>query len=202
MFQATALEKDQVLGLVKTINRASPDKALDENRLVRAFDGLWNQLANDINNIRKKEPEVEQIGREAENPVLEEILVLVRQQAQMVASAQANPPVTREIKQYFEEFRYDLFDEFRKDILTAVVRMSSSPNIDLSAWRELSEYWTALDAAWDRIEASVKLPDAIGGIPGMIQTPEEAFMGLFDSIVRLRKPIRFVLDRWQRTEGW
>ena len=182
LFQATGLEKSEMIRLVKTINKASSDEALEESRLERAFDGLWDQFTHGIRAVPESAPESKQEPAESTNPVLEEILVLSRQQTQMLASSESVSPVVHQINEQIEEIRH-------------LLSVSALLDADQGVWYDLSRTWTRFLNTWEGFTVSLK-PEGEGlGATGMIRGREEDWRLLLDSIAELRRPIEFLTGR-------
>jgi len=90
-FQVTVFNKDDVLKLLKSINACSGDDALPESRLEKMHNALWDDLSKDIDPIiassSAKVHTVVEKPEEETSRILEELLVLTRQQSQAVFSA-------------------------------------------------------------------------------------------------------------------
>jgi hypothetical protein len=84
-FQATRATKDELLKLVKTLNRALEDAALSDSQIEDAFGALWPKLETALNNLPPDEPRAK--PQREERDILEEILDLVRNQSRSAAKA-------------------------------------------------------------------------------------------------------------------
>ncbi len=89
-FQVTVFNKDDVLRLLKSINSCAGDEALPEGRLEKMHNALWGDLHQDvepiISSIGTKGPSAPKRAEDETSKILEEILVLTRQQAQAILS--------------------------------------------------------------------------------------------------------------------
>ena len=76
-FQASIADKDSTRGVIKSINTASGENALDPSRIDDAFDTWWPRLEGSLKNI----PETTENAapNRGEREILEEILETVRQ---------------------------------------------------------------------------------------------------------------------------
>lgn len=100
-FQATKLESQDFLHLLKDINRNS-DSPINETRLSITFNGLWSNIENDLNGIRESQPAPEKSSKKANertsSEAIEEILQLVRKQNSLLTSPESLLP--REYLEY------------------------------------------------------------------------------------------------------
>jgi hypothetical protein len=91
-FQNTVAKKDDVFKLLKTLNRACGNDALEEDRLSRTFDVWWPQLEDAIARIEERLATPDVPGGDAAVPssevteILEEILDLARSQQKILSS--------------------------------------------------------------------------------------------------------------------
>lgn len=90
-FQSTLLETDDVRKLVKSLNSALGDQALDEARLDEIFDVWWPKLSETLDAISSEEPEEKPKARKQVD-VLAEVLDLVRSQQQLLSNPEAILP--------------------------------------------------------------------------------------------------------------
>ncbi|OXS70221.1 hypothetical protein B1B04_18840 [Lysinibacillus sp. KCTC 33748] len=72
---ATNLDRENVFGLLKSINNANEQGSLDESRLVKAFDMWWGDLEKSINEI--VEETISEDTSNAEEPSEKEILSVI-----------------------------------------------------------------------------------------------------------------------------
>lgn len=173
-FQSMTFDRQEVMRLLKTINTAASEAgeaALEEGRLERALSGFWDQLDKGIKEIAESVHEPGQNIATTANPVLEEILVLARQQTQMLASAEA---ARRNVSEQLLEHGQ------------AISRLSSLPHPDHFVWRDLAEGWPKFLDAWVKFTAAVK--------PDMVAGQAEELKALLDTIVELRRPIEFLVN--------
>ncbi len=94
-FQVTVFNSDDILRLLKSINACSGIESLPEARLEKMHNALWVELSKDIepiihtvneNPIPQKNPD------DDTSRILEELLVLTRQQSQTLMSSERNVP--------------------------------------------------------------------------------------------------------------
>lgn len=90
-FQSTLLETDDVRKLVKSLNSALDNQALDEARLDEIFDVWWPKLSDTLDSIVLEEPEEKPKARKQVD-VLAEVLDLVRSQQQLLSDPEALLP--------------------------------------------------------------------------------------------------------------
>jgi len=89
-FQSTLLEIDDVRKLVKSLNAALEEQALDEGRVDEIFDVWWPRLEETLNSIAD-EPEARPKAR-TQSELLAEVLELVRSQQQLLSRPTALLP--------------------------------------------------------------------------------------------------------------
>lgn len=89
-FQSTLLETDDVRKLVKSLNAALGDQALDEARIDEIFDVWWPRLKETLESIGE-EPEARPKAR-TQGDLLAEVLELVRSQQQLLSQPEALIP--------------------------------------------------------------------------------------------------------------
>ena len=81
-FQSTIFKKDDIKKMIKTLNSASGDKKIADERLEKAFDVWYPTLEKELNNIKSdnKDKEEEKKSKKANDnsEILEEILELSR----------------------------------------------------------------------------------------------------------------------------
>jgi hypothetical protein len=84
-FNAANFEREDVMRLLKSISNAAGEEGLDERRLDKTFAAFWSQLDDNIRAIPKiaqdDKPDSESHSSRDPGSILEEILVLVRQQS-------------------------------------------------------------------------------------------------------------------------
>ena len=78
-FQATRIRKEEVLRLLKTLNKALGEKALTEAHIDGAFDVWWPKLETEFQDLPAEDPAAS--PQRTDRDVLEEILSLVRNQS-------------------------------------------------------------------------------------------------------------------------
>ncbi len=137
-FQATKFEKGDIMRLLRGINASTPDEARDDAQIEKVVDYLWPALANTIEPIvsavtGKERPKREKSSATVEKvgPILEELLVLVRQQTQIVSDPAALLPA-----RYFRQVIDQLSP--RRD------RELSNP----AYLYDLSKHWIRFEKEW------------------------------------------------------
>ena len=84
-FNTANFERDDIKRLLKSISNAAGDEGLDERRLETTFSAFWSQLDNNIKaipeTVQDYEPRSDPHSSRGAESILEEILVLVRQQS-------------------------------------------------------------------------------------------------------------------------
>jgi hypothetical protein len=112
-FQVTIFNKEDVLKLMKSINACAGDEALPDQRLEKMLGALWDDLEKDISPIiaqaisahggapKRKEEDA--------SDILEELLVLSRQQTQALLNPEKSlsKDMVRMIAEVTSEFRMD-----------------------------------------------------------------------------------------------
>jgi hypothetical protein len=85
-FQSTRAQKNDTKHLLKTINKAQRDAALEETILNDVFEALWPKLEQAINDI----PPIEEVCKpvRSQEEILEELLALVRAQSRQNLGAE------------------------------------------------------------------------------------------------------------------
>ena len=128
-FHLTNFDKDDIRKLVSSINSAAGDEAIDEARLDKAYAALWPDLDA---NVKKAEagrktvvPKVPPTPREE---ILEELLLLGRQQFQFLTSPEFPTNLAKRLTDVFEDMR----------------GYSSTLPADHPVWSDLFEAWTAI----------------------------------------------------------
>lgn len=95
-FQSTILEKDDVLKLLKSINSACGQDALDISRLEKTFNVWWPQLEKQLNEIPEDENTVEEHKESSQSDItskiMEEILELTRNNHRLLRDPSAILP--------------------------------------------------------------------------------------------------------------
>lgn len=144
-FQSTLFEKEDVRKLVKSMNLALEEEALDEGRLDEIFSVWWPQLESAIGDIPVEGDEKPETRTESD--LLSEILELVRGQQQQLASPELFLPPDY--------------------IASAVKRGGRKPDFSPAAVRDLDQRWQAvsdlLDDA-DLPDLNPKLRAALGDL--------------------------------------
>src|SRR5205823_1293724 len=90
LFQATLFEKDEILRLMKTINIAAGAEAREERQLETVFFSFWPKLEKSIapklERLRNRPPPRKDEGKLESERILQELLILARQQMRILAS--------------------------------------------------------------------------------------------------------------------
>jgi hypothetical protein len=178
-FQSAALDnKQDMLRLLKSINQASGDEARDENLLGRTFEGLWGQLDEGIKNLPEVPPDS---GLERDvplstdvGPIVEELLVLVRQQTNMLTSPEMFRPIVTQINEQIQ-------------MLTNSVGLALD---DAEVLDDLSEKWSKVLEAGTAFYGSVT--------PDSLNAQREQITALLTSLASLSTPVDFLLERVRR----
>jgi hypothetical protein len=137
-FQAVALtDQKDMMRLLKSINQASGEEAREERYLEQAFNGLWGQLEAQINSLPETELEKEMPvpSISSMQPIMEEILVLVRQQSQ-------TPIIENSMHKQWNR------------VLNAA-RIETAGDFD-----EMAEKWTGVLHTWKALSASVRTKES------------------------------------------
>ena len=107
-FQATKATKDDVLKLLKTLNSALGDNALQEAHIDEAFDVWWPKLESQLKTLPPEESKAK--THRPDRELLEEILALVRNQSRPLESALSSVQTTeKELKFPFQLSRNNLY---------------------------------------------------------------------------------------------
>jgi hypothetical protein len=95
-FQSINVDKDGIWNLVKAINHALGDQALDEDTIGKVFNALWSDFETSIKAIPENVREAESLKRTSED-LLEEILRTVREQSRVLLEiSEAQPRISLE----------------------------------------------------------------------------------------------------------
>ncbi len=156
-FQVTVFNKSDILKLLKSINACGADDALPESRLEKMHDALWDDLTGKIDPIlealvgaapagpKKPESEISQ--------VLEEILVLARQQASSILNPEKliTPDIVRMI-----------VDIASSNIQPQDERMRTISRVLYTRWRDFAELFIISTAQVNdpELAASIKTASA------------------------------------------
>jgi hypothetical protein len=128
-FQSTLLEIDDVRKLVKSLNAALDDQALDEARVDEIFDVWWPRLKEALEAIGG-EPETRPKAR-SEKDLLAEVLELARSQQQLLSRPE---------------------DLFPPGYVDHVLGQPPSERIEPAAVKDLKESWRQLTALARQIQ--------------------------------------------------
>lgn len=94
-FQATvASSKEDMLRLVQSLN-AGCGEALDESRLMRAFNRAWNEFSTDLVEIENWQPARSSTESRSPEEKIDEILTRLRSMERRIAGSSAHPEVVR-----------------------------------------------------------------------------------------------------------
>ena len=194
MFQSATPDKEQMLRVVRTINSASRDNnTLDESRLIRAFEGLWEPFASQMKSISESEPEAPQREEVTEqSAALEEILSSVRQQAQDTASVQS---YIRQAIGQFERNNQQTLEEIRSIIKIERANLSIKDRMDrLKLLDRMEVVLNQVNkfAASAKPVAGLQLTSGLSMPPAAMYFSEEDFRKVIDSVVILRDSLSSV----------
>ncbi|WP_288447430.1 TIR domain-containing protein [uncultured Chryseobacterium sp.] len=93
-FQSTIIDKADILKLVNTINKACGEEKLKDDRLEKAFDVWYPKLEENLNSIVKPtESPKEEVKRENNLEILEEILELSRSNQRILTTPDSILPI-------------------------------------------------------------------------------------------------------------
>jgi hypothetical protein len=180
-FQAKAFDKDGIYDLLKSINHAAGEEALDTNRLERMFAALWDQLNNRIGAIPDADHDVvpERLSHRTQEvePLLEQILVLARQQ-----SISSSDGFRRIVDLLHEET-----NELRRAINLAIPESAESRR----AFDDLLENWRKFLETLAKFAASPKIVES-----GVLQENE------FKELVGATTELSVLLDRTSLQSRW
>ena len=77
-FNGTLPNKEDVLKLVKTINGARGDEALQGDKFLKSFNRCWNEFEEPFNEILANHKPKEEVNKRSRDDILEEIFELSR----------------------------------------------------------------------------------------------------------------------------
>jgi hypothetical protein len=80
-FQATRLEKAEILQLLKTLNQAAGTEAMSERHIDEMFEALWPKLEEKLKLLPSEMGGAEGAAKRTNRQLLEELLILARNQA-------------------------------------------------------------------------------------------------------------------------
>jgi hypothetical protein len=130
-FQSTLFEKQELVKLLNSVNRACEEQALEDSRLEKVFEVWWSSLETDLNKLLSEPEQEAKPPTEARNDaigaysdILEELLELVRSQQRLLNSPEdllprgylsetlsrsglstPNPLAIKDLETYWSEFR-------------------------------------------------------------------------------------------------
>lgn len=147
LFQTTEFEPKEMLRLMQSLNRACPpEEARDDRRLELVFDQFWPRLFEQIKaklaQLRSKPPKT-QSDKQAADEILQELLVLTRRQARVLA----NPG--------------ELFGNELLVLLSRLVSDAEAAAVRLAA--DERQLVMALGARWKSLERNLRL--VVGSVP-------------------------------------
>jgi hypothetical protein len=169
-FQMVNFGQDEMYRLLQSINNAGEERKLEDGRLEKAFTAFWPELEKSISKIEfnpLEERYVSSAESEDVKPILEEILVVARQQ-----SISSSKPFEYVIRQLEEQ----------AVLLREIIRANKVGARTMEAVQSLSEVWprfskTLRDYCEKTTEAGLTLDDA--------KPLLDAASRLYDSIERL-----------------
>lgn len=165
-FQSTIFDKDDIKKMISTINRACETTCLEEHRLDKIFEVWWPELDN---KLRRLEAEATSAGSEhkdkkvSKENIIEEILLLVRNQQQLLSRPENILPVG-----------------YLHSTMKDVVGESLHRDIPLEALDDLFSAYFALN------EMFLELKNNKHG------NCEECILGFEKAISRLSKPMKYL----------
>jgi uncharacterized protein YdcH (DUF465 family) len=158
-FQAKAFDKDGIYDLLKSINNAAGEEALDTRRFDRMFAALWDKLDSRIAAISNADHEASPehlLPRSQEvGPVLEDILVLARQQS--ISSSSAFRLIVEQLREQTNELHNAIIISFAEgnaladlsfiyqQIVKIAYGMIGKAQIEQAEFEKLLEVLMALD---------------------------------------------------------
>lgn len=93
LFNLTALDREDMSQLVKSIDAADPDNQLPEARLKKAFDQRWSDFEQQSKAIREKHKTVAKAPERSEKEMIVEVLEIARAIQRAVARAESKEPL-------------------------------------------------------------------------------------------------------------
>jgi hypothetical protein len=150
-FQSANLEHADMLRLLKAINAAGGDAALEEGRLETAFSALWGQFHKELKTIEGSSVQAaSSTAKRSEDggKVLEELLVLARQQSQILTSSDGFRPI---IEQLQEELRRVL----RQTLAEGQADLHHTARKVCENWEKILHGWVRM---YPSIDQSTRVP--------------------------------------------
>jgi hypothetical protein len=144
-FQSTLLETDDVRKLVKSLNAALDETAIDESRLDEIFDVWWPRLEADLESIEDEDPE-EKLPTRKQADVLAEILDLARSQQQLLRQPE------------------ELLPPSYVDYVLSESRFDRDRDIHPEAVKDLARWWRQVDEALPKARKTKTTTDLIEGV--------------------------------------
>ena len=181
-FQLTNLDREDVTKLLKSINSACLEDALEESRLVKVIDYGWDDFIEKIKSIpdgveRKKEEN--SFGSSNIGSILEEILVLSRQN---IVSVEPLRALTSQMADQISELRH------RSRIGSGEQIAPSHP-----VWEDLGNSFANLSVALRNASAELFSESALSGGPeGRLM--RDAWSTVNQAADELRRPISYLLE--------
>ena len=159
--------------LVRTINATVPDESREDAHLEKLLDLLWPDLQSKVDAIIgasiKGKPK-KAGGADKSGPILEELLVLVRQQSQIISDpTQIVPPA------------------YIRDLLEEMVVRRDRDRMDPAAFDDLSRYWKQFTVEWRA--AVINLPlERIDAVAPSYRRLHDIINYIVDRAARRRHP--------------
>lgn len=163
-FQVTLFTKDDVLRLLKSINGSGDDEALPEGRLEKMHSALWNDLQQAVEpivaSIATKPAATTKKPQDETAKVLEELLVLIRQQSHILMNPDRliSRDAVRSLMEEMSTRSFAVADDLRP-LTRALYRrwIEVRRGIDgLPASEQPSEAWLRLERAVDKHHSAVQ----------------------------------------------
>jgi hypothetical protein len=178
-FQAATFQEEEVLRVLKSINKAAGEEALDEARLQRVFTSMWGQFYINISNISEEgEDDPQGISLVSDNnsaKALEELLVLAREQS--VSQTVFFKYISKTLEQTAE---------LRGYLEWPALYISDRHLLD-----NLGRRWNRFLAAWIKFQRYLKSADS-----GILESQEMLRMGT--AIIPLANTVKVLMDPTRR----
>lgn len=127
-FQSTIFEKDDILKLIKTINKACGDEMLSDEKLLKAFEVWYPTLEESLNTLKSSSSENDEHDYEIVNnkSILEEILDLSRSNQKLLRNPDSE--VSKEITAIRSSLS-DMVDRQEREIIRRKRRLKLHPGM-------------------------------------------------------------------------
>jgi hypothetical protein len=167
-FQSASLEHADMLRLLKAINAAGADAALEESRLETAFSALWGQFHQELKAIEDSSAQPPSGTTKTAGDmgkVLEELLVLSRQQSQSLISSDSFRPIIAELHEELRGLRQaiarlgSMEDQSSRD-RSVILKV-------FEAWEKVSWEWVKAYPSIDR-SSRITIHDALREMDGWL----------------------------------